>query len=99
MNYQIITTKTYNKWFLKLKDKDMKFRITARLDMVKTDCYFGDYKFIKNGVYELRFHQKSGIRVYYTVKNNEIIILLAGGDKSTQKRDIEKAISIAKTLT
>jgi len=52
---------------------------------------FGDYKSIGEGLYELRLHFGSGYRVYYGKIGDEIILLLAGGDKNTQKQDIQKA--------
>jgi len=71
-------------------------RIQARIDRLE-DGHFGDVKMIDEGVAEMRIHYGAGYRVYYIRRGLEVIILLAGGDKSTQKRDIQKSIEIAKT--
>lgn len=77
-------------WIKSLKNLKTITRIETRLDRI-AEGNFGDYKCIKDNLFELRFTFGSGYRVYYTVENNKIIILLAGGDKSTQPKDIEKA--------
>ena len=52
---------------------------------------FGDHKALGTGVYELRIMKGPGLRVYYGLKGDEIVVLIGGGDKASQKRDIEKA--------
>ena len=59
---------------------------------------FGDAKPVGAGVFELRFDFGPGYRVYYMERNGEIVVLLAGGDKSTQQQDIEKAKQLAETI-
>ncbi len=80
----------FREWLSLIKDKITKARIRARLDRVSLGN-FGDYKLIANNLWELRLQFGSGYRIYYTIFENEIVILLCGGDKSTQTRDIEKA--------
>ncbi len=72
-------------------DKQMQQRIDARLERISISGNLGDHKHINGGVYELRFHFGSGYRIYYGKKDNKIILLLCGGDKKSQKKDIKKA--------
>ncbi len=88
-------TKIFSKWLLKLKDIRGKVAIFHRIKRVK-EGNFGDHKSVGDGVSELRITIGAGYRVYYTKKGEEIIILLVGGDKSTQSKDIEKAKKLAK---
>ena len=94
---QLLKTPQYNKWFSKLRDGKAIALISARLKRVEYGNY-GDSKFVGEGVYELRFHVNVGYRIYYTERTGEIVILLAGGDKSSQSRDIKKAIELSKTI-
>jgi len=76
-----------------LKNKDIKHRVQERLDRIALGN-LGDHKPITNshGVSELRLSFGAGYRIYYGKKNNKVIILLCAGSKSTQKKDIKKAI-------
>lgn len=76
-------------WLHKLKDPFIADVIMARLDRVKKGN-LGDCKHLKKGVYELRVHYGKGYRVYFGQHDHIIIVLLCGGHKGTQKRDIEK---------
>lgn len=95
--YSIYTTEAFDNWFNKLKDQQAKRRIQIRIDRVE-DGNFGDTEPVGEGVSELRFFFGSGYRVYYCKQGQQIIILLAGGDKSTQKNDIKLALKLAKEL-
>lgn len=79
----------FTEWLESLENIE-RYRIKARLTRLAVGN-FGDYKHIENGIYELRFITKSGFRIYYCIENNKIIILLKGGNKSSQQRDISKA--------
>jgi putative addiction module killer protein len=79
-------------WLQSLKDRKTRSRIITRLDRLEVGNP-GDHKHIQDGVFELRLHFGAGYRVYYGEDGPVIIILLIGGDKSTQGKDIEKALS------
>jgi putative addiction module killer protein len=82
----------FTKWFSTVKDKVTKAHIKSRLDRL-TLGHYGDYKALGHGIYELRIHYGCGYRIYFAEHDPVIILLLLGGDKSTQQRDIEKAKS------
>jgi putative addiction module killer protein len=90
-------TDEYQRWFGDLSDRLVKARIEARLDRLQ-DGNAGDAEPVGEGVSELRLHFGSGWRVYYTDRHGQIILLLAGGNKSTQKRDIKLALELARNL-
>lgn len=90
-------TDEYQDWFTGLSDKLVKARIEARIRRLQ-DGNPGDVEPVGEGVSELKLHFGSGWRVYYTERNGQIIILLAGGNKSTQKRDIQLALTLARNL-
>lgn len=94
---RIQTTPVYDKWYSSLRDKTVRNRIAVRLNRIKHGN-LGDAKNIGDGVFELRFSFGSGIRIYYTQRGSEIILLLAGGDKSTQENDIKTAKQLAKDI-
>ena len=90
MTYELQSTPTFDKWLTRLKDATTRNRLLARLDRIETGN-FGDFKQIDNNLFELRFFFGSGLRIYYTIRNGQVILLLAGGDKSTQAKDITKS--------
>jgi len=90
MRYEIEKTDNFGKWLNSRKIISYKNRLLARFERIKNGN-FGDFKPIITNLFELRFFFGDGLRVYYTFKNNEVVLLLAGGDKSSQKKDIEKA--------
>lgn len=95
--YEITTTEVYDEWFDSLKDTKGKARINARLRRVELGN-FGDTEPVGDNVSELRFFFGPGYRIYFIQHGNEIIVLLAGGDKSTQSKDIDKALELAKEI-
>ncbi len=83
----------FNKWIENLKNRQAKVLIIKRLERLIFGN-FGDFKSIDKDISELRFFIGAGYRIYYTIKGNEIILLLNGGDKSSQSKDIQKAKEI-----
>jgi putative addiction module killer protein len=82
--------KPYEDWLNKLKDGISRARIRARIDKIAKGN-FGDFKAVGDGVCELRFTFGPGFRVYYALKGETVVLLLIGGDKSGQLKDIETA--------
>lgn len=93
----VYTTDRFDRWFGTLRDLCAKRRIQARIDRVE-DGHFGDYKPIREKVFEMRIQHGPGYRLYFTLRGLEVVILLAGGDKSTQTADIEMAVREARKL-
>ena len=90
-------TDIYEKWFGKLKNLAARIRIIKRLERIENNN-FGDVKSVGDGIYEIRIDFDCGYRIYFSYKNKVMILLLCGGDKSTQQKDIEKAKIINKEL-
>ncbi|MGR6466363.1 type II toxin-antitoxin system RelE/ParE family toxin [Rhizobium sp. PAMB 3182] len=88
-------TETFRKWWTKLKDERARGAIFARLDRLAYG-HAGDVEPVGDGVSELRIHYGPGYRVYFQKHGNTLVILLCGGDKSTQGRDIRTAKRLAK---
>jgi putative addiction module killer protein len=93
----ILTTEVFKAWLTGLRDAQAKARIQARLRRAEQDN-LGDCAPVGEGVSEMRIHCGPGYRVYFTQRGLEIVILLAGGDKATQAKDIKLAIELAKQL-
>ena len=90
-NYLTVDGKNpFDNWFDFLRDRRAKAKIRARLDRVE-DGNLGDYKSVGEGVFELRIDYGPGYRIYFGQEGSKIILLLCGGDKSTQIQDIRKA--------
>ncbi|WP_328703239.1 type II toxin-antitoxin system RelE/ParE family toxin [Agrobacterium larrymoorei] len=90
---RIRKTNIFSDWFTSLRDKRAQARIQVRIDRLSLGL-LGDVKFF-DGIGEMRIDYGPGYRVYFTRRQNEIVILLCGGDKGSQTRDIERAIKIA----
>jgi len=91
---EIRQTEIYAKWFARLKDIRAKARIDIRVRRLSLGNP-GDVKPVGKGVSELRVNVGKGYRVYFVQHGEQFILLLVGGDKSTQQHDIEKAIKMA----
>ena len=94
---EIRKTEIFAKWFNKLSDRIARARIQARIDRIEMGN-FGDIAPVGEGVSELRIFYGPGYRVYFVQKNSVVVILLLGGDKSSQQSDIAKAKEIAAQL-
>lgn len=93
----IRTTQTFDVWFATLKDKQAAARIQARIDRAE-DGNFGDCEPVGEGVSEMRIHFGPGYRVYFAQRGKEWVVLLAGGDKASQNKDIKAALKLAREL-
>jgi putative addiction module killer protein len=91
---RIRKTGAFRQWLKKLRDTVGKGLILTRIDRLE-EGNPGDWGHIGEGLFEMRIHYGPGYRVYYKNDEKEIIILLCGGDKSTQQADIDKAKKIA----
>lgn len=96
--FKIEKTDDFDKWLRKLKDLRAKAKILFRIQKIENDEHFGDCEPVGNGIRELKIDYAKGYRVYFKESDGKIIILLIGGDKSTQQRDIEKAKEILKRI-
>ena len=92
-------TKEFDRWLRKLKDLRAKAKILFRIQKIESDGHFGDCKAVGEGISEMRINYAKGYRVYFKEKDGKIILLLIGGNKSTQQEDIAKAKEIWKKLT
>lgn len=94
---EIRKTEDFAKWLDRLRDVRARARVLARIK--RLECgNVGDAKPIGEGVSELRIDYGPGYRVYFRKRGKRLVILLAGGDKRTQKKDIEKALRLAREL-
>ena len=94
---EIRETKIYAAWFARLRDERAKARINARIYRLSLGNP-GDVKPVGAGVSEMRIDYGPGYRIYFTAQGKQIVILLCGGDKSSQERDIRAAKALAKEL-
>ena len=93
----LIQSAAFAAWMKGLKDKRGKARILSRLDSAALGNW-GDCEFIAEGVFEMRIHFGPGYRIYCKRRGPHVYLLLVGGDKGTQKRDIQAALEMARQL-
>lgn len=99
MYVEMRTTDEFDKWIKGLRDVRGRSHILRRLREIEFyGELFGDYKRLGNSLIELRFHMGPGYRVYLMQENDMLTILLVGGDKSSQKKDISRARKMVKEL-
>ena len=94
---RVETTTIYLDWINSLKDRAGRARIQVRVDRL-VHGNPGQYRVLADGVCELKVDVGPGYRIYYTERAGVVIVLLAGGDKSSQQKDIKTAVALAKRL-
>lgn len=92
--YEILKSSTFDSWLRGLRDRDAKARIEVRIRRLSLGNA-GQFRSLKDGINELKIHYGPGYRIYYTFKSKTLILLLCGGDKSSQSKDIRLATEIA----
>lgn len=97
MTYIIQQTKSFAQWHVALRDMRAKIAIARRIERASAGN-LGDVKPVGEGVSEMRIDVGAGYRVYFITRDRTIIILLVGGDKSTQPADIKQAKTLAKEV-
>ena len=95
--FTVLQTQDFQDWLDALKDRRAQLRIAARLRLAEAGS-LGDWKPVAGSISEMRVDFGPGYRLYFTRRGNIVVVLLCGGDKSTQKRDIDRAQRIAKEL-
>jgi putative addiction module killer protein len=95
--FTVEETEEFSEWLAGLKDRPTRIRLGRRIDKVRRGI-LGDAEPVGEGVSELCEHFGPGWRMYYMERNGAIIVLLGGGNKSTQQRDIERAKKMAQEL-
>ncbi|ABA72163.1 type II toxin-antitoxin system RelE/ParE family toxin [Pseudomonas fluorescens] len=93
---EILRSSTFSSWLVKLADSRARMRIQVRIDRM-AEGNFGDVKAIDEGISEARIDYGPGYRVYFMQQGRQLVILLCGGDKSSQSRDIKQARLIAES--
>ncbi|MCO5129501.1 MAG: type II toxin-antitoxin system RelE/ParE family toxin [Xanthobacteraceae bacterium] len=95
--YEVFKTAEFDTWLVNLKDQVGKARIVSRIERLEQGNP-GDAASVGDGISELRIHSGPGYRVYYKQTGRMIVLLLCGGDKSTQQRDIQRAKALVAEL-
>jgi putative addiction module killer protein len=93
----VLTTEVFDSWFAALRDAQAAARIKVRISRAELGN-LGDCQPVGEGVSKMRIHYGPGYRLYFIERGMELVILLAGGDKSTQSRDIRTALHLARQL-
>ena len=94
---RIVQSSLYAEWFAKLRDAKTRAIINARLRRLELGNA-GDCEPVGEGVSEMRIHHGVGYRIYFVTRGREVVLLLAGGTKATQTKDIKEALKLARTL-
>lgn len=94
---EIVYTLIFEEWLKGLHDQRAKASIASRIERIE-DGNFGDNRSVGGGISELPIDVGQGYRVYYTIRNNTLVILLCSGGKSSQRRDIRRARQVASEI-
>lgn len=94
---EVRTTEAFDAWLAGLRDRRARFRIQARIDRLSLGNP-GLHRALAGGLHELKVDHGPGYRIYYLHRGNALVVLLCGGDKRTQQRDIDLAIAMKKLL-
>ncbi len=92
--YTILRSATFDRWLSRLRDRQAVNRIVARL-LAAEEGHLGDVRPVGDGVSEMRIQHGPGYRIYFLTRGTDLIVLLCGGDKDSQRRDIEQAKRMA----
>ena len=96
-NYDVVKGDRFLRWLTRLRDRRVQARILVRIDRME-DGNFGDHRSVGGGVSELRINVGQGYRIYYTIRQQRVVILLCGGDKTSQQRDIRRAQQMVRDI-
>ena len=94
---ELVYTEVFEEWLIGLRDLRARASILTRLERIE-DGNFGDHRSVGGGISELRVNVGQGYRAYYTIRQQTVVILLCGGDKASQRRDIRQAQQMAKEV-
>jgi putative addiction module killer protein len=95
--FSVRKTEQFSRWLDGISDQQTRIRLVRRLRKVQRGL-LGDVRFVGNGIYEMREFFGPGWRMYYLQTGDTVILMLGGGDKSTQSKDIEQAIALAESI-
>jgi putative addiction module killer protein len=95
--FTVVITDSFREWFEEVSDRKTRMRIAARLDQAEAGN-LGDWKAVGDGVSEMRIAFGPGYRLYFMRRGQVVIVMLGGGDKSSQTSDIRRAQRLAKEL-
>ena len=97
MEYEVIASQTLRRWLRDLRDHQVHAYIAVRIDRM-AEGNFGDHRSVGGGVSELRINRGPGYRIYYTIRERTVVVLLCGGAKGTQQQDIARAQRMTEEL-
>lgn len=95
--FKVVLTESFERWLDGLRDAQTRRRLVLRLRKASLG-QLGDVKPVAKGVYEMREFFGPGWRMYYALRGEILVVMLGGGTKGTQARDIEKAVALAETI-